>query len=505
MSLYLGAATGYADIGGLMSPNSKESQPWPPKEDRPRLSLYSRNYKLYFGKHEEVYVDMDKYYYDSDRPYVHMNLLAETTNLTTDRMLGEGFEVIVPDESKEWAKHLLDYNKFDSLLRKECVGSSYKGDGVVQVGYDIERSEIIFTPVSASNFYVQTNPNDSNMITEQMIAWVINVDDEKGHRELLFQEIHMPGQISYYLYKLSGTYQSGTYSYNPKTDRLPLNTLPQFAGLEDIVFTGVDNFLCSHIALGGSDDSNIWGKSDYLNTDSLQGELNNRMNQLAEILDKHANPWMFGFPISDEDNNISVQDKYIDVVPGENVPAPEYITWDASLDAVYKEIDQLKRDIVFDAGLSPSSFGFEQEDSPESGIAIKRRQMRTQSKVQLRQTEFTYFIQSILSVASELSNSNKIGPLNAPPTRILEPHEISVQWADGIPQSTLELLQEEEIALRLGLSSRKTSMKRVYGYEDAVLEEEMATVKVEMDVEDMLVKANRGEELGGRLNESDME
>lgn len=382
-------------------------------------------------------------------------------------------QIAAPDPVAEWIAHLREVSQLDQLLVKLATGTSYRGDGALKVRYDGKRHEILIGTVRPSLLFLEPEEDDSDKLASAMIAYVRWGPD----RPYLFQEIHMPGVIENRLYELHGDL-SGEYGFDPAKDRRELTTLEATAHLVDLQATGVDEILIVPIALGGSDDSGIYGRSDYVDIHPLQGELNNRATQRAEILDKHADPWMFG-PASllDEDGALDPMNRYVNVDQGE-VP-PGYITWDGQLVAVREELRDAVQDIIFTAGLSPESFQL-QEGGAESGRALKLRQHRTASAVRGRQKIYGPAICRAVSLASKLANSTEIdsqaGSLRHE-VPVLEPEEIGIGWQDGLPEDQSEAVERESAAVMGGLSSKRSAMRRLYAdWSDEQIEEELEAI-----------------------------
>ena len=380
---------------------------WPPLADKARLRNYDTCRDLYQGDHKDVYVRASLYSYDKDRPYVPLNLCGEITDLMVDRLfgvmpritaggrpdgngasppsplsrvspdagepMGEGGNGVDPVDG--WIDRLVTRSRMHSLLLRLATGTSYCGDGALKVRWTKERGTTIST-VSPSYLYLTTDPDDTDTTTEALIGYL----RWQGKTAYLFHEIHTAGLISYRLYQLHGGQgSSSAYKYNPAVDQVPLDTLPSLEGWPDDQTTGVDDLLVIPIALGGDDEGGVYGRSDYADIFGLQGELNNRLTQRAEVLDKHANPWMFGPGIADEEGKIKQGDRYIQIQNGE-VP-PGYLIWDSAMQAVREEINDLVSEIILTAGLSPESFQLAMEGAAESGRALKLRQFRTASAV----------------------------------------------------------------------------------------------------------------------------
>ena len=504
---------------------------WPPAGEAERLERYTRCQRLYEGKHERVYVGRQKgqYTYDWKRPYISVNLCGEITDLMVDRLFGEMPRITAPPMATaallgssaaprgamatatedgigqtatttagegmdggrirrsappdgeaggvgetrspvdEWIDRLVTRSKLHSLLIKVATGTSYRGDGALRVRWE-EKRGVTITSVSPRYLFLDTAADDTDTIIQATIGYIRWQEKEP----FLFLEIHTPGHIAYELYRLHTSSGSSNYSYDPSDDRVALATFEDLAEYPDEQETGIDDLLIIPIALGADDEGGVHGRSDYADIDGLQGELNNRVTQRSEVLDKVADPWMFGPPsIPDENGKIKQGERYIQLEQGES--APGYLIWDSAMQAVKEEIADLISEIILTAGLSPESFQLSGEGAAESGRALKLRQFRTASAVQMRQIVYGEALPQTVSVASKLAANH-----GEPGAVALEPEDVLIVWQDSMPADQFELVQTASIEVDSGLASRRTSIRRLHPeMTDAEIDEEMAEIDSE--------------------------
>ncbi|MFW6156805.1 MAG: phage portal protein [Armatimonadota bacterium] len=434
------------------------STQWPPPGDKERLARYSTFRRLYEGDHETVYVTDGRYSYDQERDYVTVNVCGEITDLLVDRLFGETLQISGPaddDDAAEWLAHLHAANDFANLWVDLGTGTSYRGDGALEIYYDGEQQDVRMRAISPSIVFVETVNDDTDRIARIIIGY-IRWNDAKAY---LYQEIHEPGLISYRLYELHGDLR-GNYGYTPERDRQPLDTIEDLADLPDEEETGIDEMLIVPIGLGGHDESGIWGRSDYADVMNLQGELNNRATQSAEVLDKHGDPWMYGPDLFlDEEQRLDPQHRYLSVDNQEQVPG--YLTWDGELGPAETEIQRIINHMLFTAGLSPESFGMDDGGGAESGRALKLRQHRTASAVRMRHRVYGTAIRRGISVASKLANSTAVGPVwdgRVPP--VLEPQDIALGWQDGLPDDETQQIEQAGMEVSYQILSRRTAIEQ---------------------------------------------
>lgn len=465
-----GVATAGERLVNAWSGRADGLQRWPPAEDEDRLRRYETCRNLYRGEHETVYVRRGGYSYDDERPYITVNLAGEITDLMVDRLFGNMPKITgpqatptaensapAPDPVAEWIDGLISRSNLHSLLIRLGSGTSYRGDGALKVRQDKSGRPTIST-VSPSCLFLKTDPDDTEIITQATIGYV----KWRDKQAYLFQEIQTPGLIEWALYELRTGGASRSYTYNPEHDRVPLNTLEELAGWPDLRRTGVDEILIVPITLGGDDEGTIYGRSDYADIIGLQGELNNRVTQEGEILDKHADPWLSGPPsMLDEKGAIDNKNRYINVEAGDQEPA--YLVWDGQLMAVNQQIVRLINHIILTAGLSPESFQVDTAGGAESGRALRMRQHRTADAVEMRQIVYGEALRRVISIASKLGGVRGDAPDGAAQVRaLLEPQDINIEWPDGLPADPLEEIERTTLEVQGKLLSRRTAIENLH-------------------------------------------
>jgi hypothetical protein len=56
---------------------------------------------------------------------------------------------------------------------------------------------------------------------------------------------------------------------------------------------------------------------------------------------------------------------------------------------------------------------------------------------------------------------------------------INISWQDGLPQDMTEAIQQESQAYQAGLTSRETSIRRLYGLDGKELQDELDRIEEE--------------------------
>jgi hypothetical protein len=461
---------------------------WPPADELPRLRRYLRNERLFDGEHRLVYVESGefRFQYDDTREYVAVNLLGRLTKLLTWRAFGEGFEVAGPTEDTagtEFCAWLKQTNRLEELALQACRGASSRGDAVLKVRYDEPARAVRVELVNPALYYAEFDALDQTRRIAATIAQVLF--HPKSY--YLWEERHeYRGSESWIvnrLYKLAGTPEYGLTLDRVK-GQVALTTIPATAALPEEQPTGIDELLVVHVA-NNSNHSSPWGISDYADLLTIQGELNNRYTQRAEVLDKFVDPFMYGPDLGDEDAQVRLGNlKYIVQPPGSITAPVGMVVWDAQLDAVEQALAELKQDFAATAGVDFSALVPQEAGGPVSGRALRLSQMQTQTTVQGKHRTFEPALQQVFSIASKLALTV---PLNWAPAEgalsALQPDDITITFGDGLPSDSLEDAQEQELLLTMGVQSRHDAIMLLHGLDD----ESATALLAEIDAE---TKAN---------------
>ncbi|MBM3499007.1 MAG: phage portal protein [Armatimonadetes bacterium] len=499
---------------------------WPPTAaDERRLADYERNLKLFLGRHQEVF---DPYRRPDEGPYVTANILGAISRLAAHRLFGEapkarakggsgsevsglGLRVPRPTEGLEpgtrdprpqtaAAQRLLDFlcrsNGWQPLCHSGALGGSYRGDTVLRVRYDAGHDAVVIDDVPPSCFFPHLDPGAPEGFRAVSLAWVVEGSDERevmsdefGRRAglrtphssfstarpaFLREEYHEPGRIENRLWKLVAVPGQTRYYRRP----VELSALEATAGLPEVVETGLDVVPIVHIPNRRVAETGLWGQSDYADLIPLQEALNRRRTQISSILDKHSDPLLaIDESFLDEQGRVPM-DRIRAIPLVQDEPPPQYVTWDGKLADSRAEAEELLHTILLVAGISPESLGFGQGGFPESGLAIRLRQMLTTSTVVSKRLHWEPGLRRLLSLAMKMHvrhvsglGSRVSGSTSSrqPETRdmrsetaVLEPDEIGIEFGDGLPPDLSASISDEVALQGAGLASKEASLHRLF-------------------------------------------
>jgi hypothetical protein len=426
------------------------------------------------GRHDEVYSRVQQWLskeHDKSIVYIVANFAGLISKICADLLFGEQIKITVGEEGSKERKTITDMvadNKLHTRCYEMALASSFRGDSVFKARFGKpaawNEEQAIVEAVPPSCFFPHLNGDNIQEMTGCTLAW----EKSLGDRRYLRKEIHEPGIIRNELWRLEGSRVK---------QQVKLNTLDEYAGLEESQETKYPGLLVEHVPNWRLDDM-FWGISDYIDLGSLFDELNNRISKISRILDKHSDPILIlppGMMKYDDRQQrwyIDKQDlQVVEVDQNEVGDLPKYLVWDAQLEAAFKQIDKLLDLLMMMSEVSPAAFGMDKNGVAESGRALKFRLLRTLAKVNRKKLYFDQALKNILYAAQVLDVTHGKGKY--------EPQIPRIEWADGLPADTLEQSEIEANRLAAGNTSLESSVRRLDGLEGKDLQEELDRIKGE--------------------------
>lgn len=484
---------------------------FPPVEHHDRVQRYKENKMLFQGKHWELFRmhNISK----SNKMYVSVNLAGLIVKKSADFLIGDGVQVSAGKEDNSPEQKALDRftedNDLDIMFYESALSNAYRGDSFFKVRYGQEyggmysdvfdEHKVRIEPVNAEHVFPETSAHNKSLITAYHIAIPIRVDEAESSlspRAFKLQvESHYAGYITYRNYELKVMHSE--YDGTPLEYRIG-----EQLGETDLVETGVSVPLIVHVPNYGTDDT--WeGVDDLTDIRPLFDELNNRLTQVASIMDKHSDPAIAipgGIMVEDEQGRpmFRVAESKIFEVEKQDV-MPQYITWNGQLTEAYSEIDRLISLILTTAEIPEVALGLgDSGTSGSSGLAIKWRMNSLLSKINRKRKYYEKALKRIFLIAQSLESNLGIADYD-----VIIPKFI---FSDGLPKDETEqtnlALQKTGGAI---LQSRKTAMMELLDLSEEQADAEIQRIEDEQDRE--REREPRGEpsffntELSGMMDE----
>jgi len=463
----------------------KETEIWPPedKATKERLERYSRFRLLFKGDHHEVFERVQRWMEEQqDRTitYIVCNFAGLISKVAADMLFGEIPDFVAGEEGsaeQEALNEIVNNNHLQTTNYEMALAASWRGEAIYKLRFgqfadwqNNDRGFAIVEPADPRTFFPVLSGDNVRALAGGDFAWV----REAGGKKYLKVERHTPGIIRNELYLLDG---------QAITEQVKLKVLEDYAGLEEEQETGFPGLLFEFVPNFRGDDE-FWGTSDYHDMESVFDELNNRVSRISRVLDKHESPKLILPPgIMKEDPEhpgrwyVEKEDlEAIEINPadlgaGNANDLPRYLTWDAQLEAAFKQIDIILEIAMMMSETSPDVFGLNKSGLAESGRALKFRLIRTLAKINRKKLYFDQALRNVVYAAQYLEAIHAGGP---------DPDNIDhrIGWRDGLPDDDLEKAQVE--AMRTGskaTTSRESAIRRLDGLKGDDLEQELARIE----------------------------
>ncbi|RKL63028.1 phage portal protein [Thermoanaerobacteraceae bacterium SP2] len=445
-------------------------QKWPPPSEIDRLQLYDNNRKLFEGEHDQVYKDWVRLLREDQKAILEiiLNWPKRLSTLWADLLLGEPPKITAGEEGspeQQTLERIINDNGLINVAYEVALDVSRFGTGLFKIRHDgraiIEgQPPIIWFPV--------VKPDNVKEITAHVLAWTWDEEIQGlfGTKKIqhLKAEIHEKGKIT-------------TAEYIVKDGKISqkISREEQQTGIDDFLIVPVNNVLTT---------DRVTGFDDYSDLDSVIQELEIRVAQISRILDKHADPNMYGPETALEKDPETGQwtfrggGKYFPVGDGENPPG--YVTWDGQLEAAFKQIDLLMEQFYALSETSAAAFGQLKQGLAESGSALRRLMMAPLAKVNRIRMRFDPALKKVLKLASELEVAQGMSDA-------VKLENINIAWRDGLPEDEMEKTQIYSLRVQNGLASRETALKNLYEFDTQTLKDELMKITAEANQQTPLI------------------
>ena len=449
---------------------------FPYKNAQARINAYSKYDKLFDGKHFEAFsIEINSLQYTQNYAklkYVAVNFAGLISKVSADMLAGE--PVTISGSNKEltdWLKNLTFETKLHTQLYESALKNSARGDAIFKIrsgpkNPDDAISTVFIEDITPSIYFPMIDAGNWRAQPKyQELAFLVTISGN----EYIRIERHYPGKIENELWE---------YRDKQLYRKAPLALYDET--LEEVQDTGIDRSLVIHVPNWRAGD--YFGVSDYHDIEALMYAVNNRMTKNENILDKHSDP-ILALPegVLDDQGNIRKDKLQLFTIPdnemGSKPAKPEYITWDASLDNSFKQIDKLIEFLYMTSETSPAVFGMDQGGAAESGRALKLRLMRTIAKINRKKLYYDQALKEAIYVAQLLAKQHGYEVMGKKLPG--EPELPNIVWADGLPIDEQEQIENMGNRLDQGTISKTDAISNLDG-----LDREDAATKAKEIAED---------------------
>lgn len=455
----------------------KGAKQFPYESETGRLHTYEVNERLLEGKHFEAFaIEGESAFserYNKLR-YIVANFNALVAKVSADMLFGEDV-AFYADKNQDFVDGLVYNNKLSTQLLESAISNSALGDALFKIR--VENNEIIIEDTDPAIYFPEVNGRNPRKTPDvQELAWIDLYQTEQGEEaRFLVREIHTAGKVETKIYVVKGDNNIIDQEVDVKEYNAQYGT-----NYEPLVETNIDKPLLvfvPNMRYRGSKD--FWGVSDFIDFESLQFELNNRLTKTANILDKHSDP-ILAVPDGVLDEEGRVKKEALQMIElGDDGEVPQYIVWNASLDNAFKEIEKMMEFLFMSSEVSPDVLGMGKDGAIQSGRALKMRLIRTIAKAERKKRYYEQALKEVFEIAQKLSVNNKGVGVTYMGKKITckEIEPVNIVFGDGIVNDVVE--ETETIIKRVdaGILSKKSAIMLLDGYDDAEAEREVEEIE----------------------------
>lgn len=458
---------------------------FPPIEHEKRIKRYRDNKKLAQGLHFDVFEKVHNRLSKTQRDliYISANLPGVIAKKSADFLFGETPAITAGKESSAEQvaiERIIEENDLHITNYEAALGNSYRGDTFYKIKWaqtwrgqlpeSVDPFRVVIEAQNASFVFPETLPGNAKQIVAYHIAVPIPVGDERNLEWILLVESHYPGRI------INRQFRMTALNTNVDNEVVLWKIYAEITEAYGETQTGVAFPLVVHVPNFAFDDS--WeGADDLTEHISLFDEINNRLSQIAVILDKHADPAIAipsGLMDVDEEGrpifHVGAM-KVFEIDGKEDVP-PKYITWDGQLEAAFKELERLVDLLLTAAELPAVALGKDNSGtSGASGLSIKWRMNSLLAKINRKRQYYDKGLKNVLYIAQLLEHAQSDEKLQYKPTWP------KINFKDGLPDDEMEMANI--MSVRTGgkaTISQRTAIKMLDDLTDEQVDEELKRI-----------------------------
>lgn len=457
---------------------------WPPKDKdtRNRFAMYERNHDLFHGEHAKAGGIFDENLkrlrrvvgnYDDVVDFVTLlNYHKLISVKVADLIFGEK-PLITSEGNKETIEQIEENTLMFNKFYENTIDISRYGNGIFYL-YEDEKNYGNFDVTQPRYWIPIVDPNNYKKIINHVIAYVTCDDKENKY---LHAQIHYKGYFERKVFKMAED-KPDTIMTSVRTDTMirkdiDSNTIGMLIE-EERIETGLNDFAIQVTTNTVTSDS-LTGLNDYDDINSLVCALMVRVGQIEKILDKHSSPSV-NAPSSaaqqdPETGEWSLKMGNVFFRDSNDDPPTEYITWDAQLEANFKQIELLLNQLYVISEMGATLLGGEDKgNSNMSGRALKFKMISPLAKAKRITMLLDPVIKNVIKLVSSLGGEN---------IKDLSAEKINIKWQDGLPNDKLEEAEIIEKRKNSGTISTKTVLMEYDQMGEDKADEELAAIQDE--------------------------
>lgn len=414
-------------------------QQFPPVQECERIKNYADYLVMRRGDSKRLeamkaYADRVRGYIDNQgqtKTYeIGLNYFSLNSEKTADLVCGEPPLVRAKEGDTVALNEMLNEIDFFNVFREVALDVDSLGDGLTRV-YKGEKGCNEYMAVCPIGWYPVVDKENCKKVLYHVLTFINDltpqIENQAAKSFKLTVQIHERGKYRNEEYELKYKSDQARGDFS-RIMRMPVYEIGKKLAESTSIPTGLTDFAVRHFPNTRTSDT-IFGTSSYEKFTSIVAELEVRFEQVARILDKHADP----SPVLDE-SNFTWDDKGSHFNGGNALVgrkdgiSPYYLVWDGQLTAAFAEIDKLLEQLYtlteMGAIISNSAMG-----ATQGYEALVTKMTSARLKARRIANGMTKNVKGLISDISKIGFKN------------LEANDISVSWNDGLPNDELRETQ----------------------------------------------------------------
>ncbi|KYC47865.1 MAG: Phage portal protein, SPP1 Gp6-like [Candidatus Methanofastidiosum methylothiophilum] len=392
--------------------------------------------------------------------YIALNFAKLIVNKFADLMFLNPLKLNQNLDNLGLFEEFIQNSKLNALNWRLAVYTGIRGDGIYRLS--VRNNRVFADYVNPSIWFPDYEGGE---ITRHIFEWIV----EKNGKNYIRREVYEKGRVLNEIYKPKFK-DVDLISDENKYDILgtQLDIKEFYPGLEPEISTGVDSFLVYHFKNDNVEDN--FGTSEFADLMPLFDELNNRITQISNILDVHAEPEKFYPESYFEVDNVFYElykkiryifkkrESNVYAIPQEEKIQPFALTWDAKLEACFSEIEFIMDSILSMAEMAPHLVYMKKVAETEN--AIRMQLTNTIAKVIRRRMIYEpLFVQMFTDFQDLVYNNELIRGEYGDLVVANDPESISIDWGEPIPISERERLEILEKKVKMDAISERRKVR----------------------------------------------
>ena len=432
---------------------------FPTPQDTERISVIKKYQLLYENKQFEVLglheLIKKQFKSLSQLIYVAHAIPAKVSEFYGDFVQGDVVDMVIEStgDEKEGKKtqEIVDWNDLKEAIYDYSVEQS--SIGYVVLLARVEEGQVVIDSIPQDQYFPQ---KDGSVI----FASYIEKPDAKDPKKDVWLYIQ-----HYKLENDKAVIERSLWEVNSagkKGEQVDLSAYDSAVqqredlGIDELPIVQINN---------GRKKQGIFGRSDYADILPQISEINERTTQVAIQLLKNLDAKMeVPKGVLDEEGNA----RQFEIIERESKETPEtryIINENPLIDDTYKHVERQVNYISWFTGV-PMFELLSTSTQPERVEALRIRLFAAVRKTDTKRAQIKKGVDWILRVGLKLLG-------------IKEPKPIRVEFSDVLPVDVITIAQAEEIKVRNGLTSRRSSIKRLENYDEERIEEELQLIESE--------------------------